>query len=78
MTDQPSNKAIWALVLGILSLAGCSCFAAIPAIVLGSGERTGVGRAGFILGWISLALHVFVTVLALLFFLIAAVTSHHH
>jgi hypothetical protein len=78
MNDQPGNKAIWALVLGILSLSGCSCFAAIPAIFLGWGEKSGVGRAGWILGCISLVLHVLAIGAALFIFLIAAVTSRHH
>ena len=78
MSDQPSNKAIWALVLGILSLSGCSCFAAVPAVVLGWDEKSGVGRAGWILGCVSLVLHVLLIGAALFFFTIAAITSNHH
>ena len=78
MNDQPGTKAIWALVLGILSLSGCSCFAAIPAIALGWDEKSGVGRVGWILGCVSLAFHVLVICAALFFLFVAAVAGNHH
>lgn len=61
-----NNKAIWALVLGILSILCCGIVAGIPALILGrsakaeidasGGAQTGRGlaQAGFILGIISI------------------------
>ncbi|NUR08203.1 MAG: DUF4190 domain-containing protein [Nocardioidaceae bacterium] len=72
---QTSKKAIWALVLGILSLLCCGIFAGIPALILGmqakreiassAGSQTGAGmaQAGFILGIISIALSALYVVL---------------
>jgi hypothetical protein len=56
MNEQASTKAVLSLVFGVLSFVACPIVGSILAIVLGSGERSGVGRAGAILGWISLAL----------------------
>jgi len=59
-----SSKATWALVLGILSIVCCGIFAGIPAIILGQqvmkegGPNAGKGKAGFILGIISIGLSV--------------------
>jgi len=62
VAPQTNKKAIWALVLGILSLVCCGLFAGIPAIILGNmgkneidasgGQQTGRGMAvaGFVLG----------------------------
>ena len=67
---ETSKKAIWSLVLGILSLLCCGIFAGVPAIVLGrmakrdiedsGGAQTGHGlaTAGFVLGVISIVLSV--------------------
>ena len=60
--QQTNKKAIWALVLGLLSLVCCGLFAGIPAIILGNmakceidasgGLQSGRGKAvaGFVLG----------------------------
>jgi hypothetical protein len=60
--QQTSKKAIWALVLGILSRVCCGLFAGIPAIILGNMARSeidasgglqsgrGMAVAGFVLG----------------------------
>ncbi|HEU5044353.1 MAG TPA: DUF4190 domain-containing protein [Nocardioidaceae bacterium] len=60
--QQTNKKAIWALVLGILSLVCCGLFAGIPAIILGNMARSeidasgglqsgrGMAVAGFVLG----------------------------
>lgn len=65
-----NKKAIWALVLGILSIPCCSIFAGIPAIILGKmaqGEIDGSGgtqsgrgmaTAGFVLGIVSIVLFI--------------------
>jgi hypothetical protein len=74
VAPRTNSKAIWALVLGILSLVCCSffagVFAGIPAIILGNMARTeidasggiqsgrGMAVAGVVLGIIALALSV--------------------
>jgi len=54
MSEKTSSRAIWSFVCGLLAWMGCSCFAAIPAIVLGSGDPSDLARVGRILGWIQL------------------------
>lgn len=78
MTDSSSNetttKAVLSLVFGVLAIAGgCPCIGGVLAIVLGSGEKSGVGRAGWILGWIHLGLLALVLVAGVLFLAVAAV-----
>ena len=60
-----NNDATIALVAGILSIVCCGFIAAIPAIIYGnrvrndpSNPQQGFGTAGFIMGWISIALSV--------------------
>ena len=61
VVEPASGRAIAALVLGILGVVQVlPIVGSIAAIILGSGERTGPGRAGAILGWIGLALYGFV------------------
>ena len=50
MQDEASGKSVAALVFGILSWFMCPCAFGVVAIVLGAGERSGIGRAGFWLG----------------------------
>jgi len=63
-TNEP--LAIWALVLGALSLIGCSLLTAIPAVICGHIGRAnirknsmlsgaGIALAGLIMGYLSLA-----------------------
>ena len=60
---RAGSAAVWSLVLGILSIALCSIFTGIPAIVMGNksrriappGESSGLAIAGLTLGWISVA-----------------------
>lgn len=71
---QTNQKALWSMILGILSLVLCGILAGIPAIILGSSAQKEIGRsggmqtgqgmakAGLILGWISVALTVLVIV----------------
>ncbi|WP_395694624.1 DUF4190 domain-containing protein [Nocardioides sp.] len=67
--QKNNGKAIWSLVLGIVSVVcGCSILAGIPAIILGNmakkeidaGQGTGRGmaQAGYILGIIGVVLGV--------------------
>jgi len=68
---QQNKKALWAMILGIVSVLCCGIFAGIPAIILGNqakgeiaasgGAQTGAGmaQAGFILGIISIAVSAF-------------------
>lgn len=65
-----SKKAVWALVLGILSIICCGFIAGIPAIILGNQAKgeidasggaqggRGMAQAGFILGIIGCVLSV--------------------
>jgi len=62
---QRNDLGIWALVLGLLGLFSFSILAGIPAIILGKkskeavarGEANnpGLGTAGVVMGWISVA-----------------------
>lgn len=67
---EASGRAIAALIFGILGLTALPCIGPIVAIVLGSGERDGIGRAGFLLGWIALVLYVAAAFFFLLFLLV--------
>lgn len=67
---QTNQKALWSMILGILSLVCCGLLAGIPALILGNsaqkeiaasgGAQSGEGmaKAGVILGWISIALSI--------------------
>lgn len=77
VNEQPSGKAIAALVFGILSFAGLPCIGALLAIFLGTGEKSGVGRAAVILGWVHLAFMVLVAMAVAFFLLVAAIANHH-
>lgn len=67
---QTNQKAMWSMILGILSIVCCGLFAGIPALILGNsaqkeisaagGAQSGEGmaKAGVILGWISVVLSV--------------------
>ncbi|HET7356258.1 MAG TPA: DUF4190 domain-containing protein [Nocardioidaceae bacterium] len=46
VAQQTNKKAVWALVLGILSIVPCSIFAGIPAIILGSMARSEIDASG--------------------------------
>lgn len=73
-SNEPSGKAIAALVLGILGLLQLApCIGPIGAILFGWGERTGIGRAGLILGWITLALYAVVGFVALLLVILGGI-----
>ncbi len=79
---QNNQKAIWALVLGILSLVCCGFVTGIPAIILGrnakqeiaasGGAQSGEGmaQAGFICGIIGTVL----AVIGIIFYVIAIAT----
>lgn len=75
---QTNQKAVWALILGILSIVACGLLAGIPALIVGGSARKeiaasggaqtgdGMAKAGVILGWISVAF----TVVAVLFLIL--------
>lgn len=68
---ETSGKAIASLVFGILGITQfLPCVGPIVAIVLGAGERDGVGRAGLILGWITLAIYAAVALVVVLFLVV--------
>jgi len=62
---QRNDLGVWALILGILSLVSFSILTGIPAIILGNKSKAavargeannpGLGMAGVIMGWISVA-----------------------
>lgn len=66
--QQTNQKAVWALVLGIVSLLCCGFLTGIPAIILGqsAGKEiamtgqggSGMAKAGLILGIVATALSV--------------------
>ena len=63
-TSATSNKAVFALVFGILGIVGTlPIVGPLLAIGCGIGERSGVGRAGLCLGGITLALYLLVAFL---------------
>ena len=78
----PQGLAVLSMVAGILSLLGCSMFAAIPAIVCGHigvrqadrGEASGRGMAmaGLVMGYISLAVTVIIVAIYVVFFILLA------
>jgi uncharacterized membrane protein len=75
-TPQQNQKALWSMILGILSLICCGVVVGIVAIVLGNsakkeiaasgGMQTGEGmaKAGVIMGWIGIALTILYVILA--------------
>lgn len=79
-----NQKALWALILGILGLVCCGIFTAVPALILGNNAKKeiaasggtqsgeGMAQAGFILGIVGTALSV-LGVLAYVFFFAAVV-----
>jgi hypothetical protein len=75
MTEEASSRAVASLVLGILSYVACPLVFGIAAVVLGSGERHGVARAGVILGWINIVLTLITVVIFLVFFVFAGATA---
>ncbi len=57
--DRASGKAVASLVFGILAITGAlPCIGSVLAIALGAGEESGVGRAGVLIGLVSLLLPV--------------------
>ena len=65
---ETSGKAIASLVFGILGITQfLPCVGPIVAIILGAGEKDGVGRAGLILGWITMAIYAAVALLVIVF-----------
>lgn len=66
--DPVGTRAVLALVFAILGVTGtCPCVGPVAAILLGMGERSGIGRAGFLLGWVALALQLLALFVALVF-----------
>jgi len=53
--EVTSTRAVLSLVFGVLGITGtCPCIGSILAVVLGAGDRSGVARAGVILGWVTI------------------------
>lgn len=74
-SSETNKKAMWSMILGILSIVCCGLFAGIPAIILArigkneiaasGGRQTGGGMAtaGLVLGIISIALSILSAIL---------------
>ncbi len=77
-SEPASGRAIASLVFGIGGLTFAPCIGPPLAIALGWGERSGIARAGVILGWIALALYALIAGLLLLLLLIGGVASVAH
>ncbi len=72
---QTNQKAMWSMILGILSPFCCGLFTGIPALILGNmakkeiqssgGAQTGAGMAtaGIVLGIIAIALSILYIIL---------------
>jgi hypothetical protein len=81
-----NQKALWALILGILGLVCCGIFTAVPALILGNNAKKeiaasggtqsgeGMAQAGFILGIVGTVLSV-LGVLFYVFFFAAAMST---
>jgi len=68
---EPNGKAIASLVLGILGIAQVlPCLGPILAIAMGWDETEGPGRAGVILGVITLALYAVAAFVFIVFVLV--------
>jgi cytochrome c biogenesis protein CcdA len=74
--EQASTRAVLALVFGILGVVHLlPCASPIAAIVLGTGEPSGVAKAGVILGWITLAQYALAAAVLLLLLLVGGVAA---
>ena len=74
-TPQTNQKALWSMILGILSIVACGLLAGVPALILGGSAKKeiaasggaqsgeGMATAGVVLGWISVAISVLVVIL---------------
>jgi hypothetical protein len=62
---EKNSLGVWALVLGIVSIACCGFLAGIPAVILGNKSREAaamgladngtMGTVGMVLGWVGVA-----------------------
>jgi hypothetical protein len=81
----PNNqKALWAMILGIVALVCCGVFAGIPALILGNQAKReiaasggmqggeGMAKAGVILGWVSIGL----SIVGVLFYAVVVVAAN--
>lgn len=79
-----NDLGVWSLVLGIAGLVlACGFFTGIPAVIVGTNARRAIARgeanndgmvtAGIVLGWVSIAFGVLMTVLVVLSFLVPLV-----
>ena len=75
-TEEATGKAVASLIFSLLGLSfWCPCIGPVLGIVLGTGEKSGVGRAGFILGWIGVGLQVLCALVWLLQILFLALVE---
>jgi hypothetical protein len=50
MNDSKNDvgpRALLSLIFGLLAFCACPCIGSLAAIVLGMGEKSAIGRAGF-------------------------------
>jgi hypothetical protein len=58
MSQEESSAGIVAFVFALMGLIGVlPCIGPIIAIIAGAGDRTALGRAGVVIGWITLAIY---------------------
>ena len=63
-TEETSSAGVVAFVFAILGISGMlPCIGPIVAVVAGSGDRTSLGRAGVVIGWITLGIYALVLAL---------------
>ncbi|WP_084129775.1 DUF4190 domain-containing protein [Demequina sp. NBRC 110055] len=84
-SEEKNNLGVWALVLGILTFVCCGIFSAIAAIIVGKksmeaadqGLATNgtLGKVGYILGWVGVALSVVGIVLYAILFVAGIATN---
>ena len=55
--QETTGRAVAALILSLLGVTfACPCIGSVVGIVLASGEKSDVGRAALILGWIGIGI----------------------
>jgi cytochrome c biogenesis protein CcdA len=74
--EPATGRDIAAFVFGVLGLTALPCVGPILAIVLASGQKNGMARAGLILGWIALGLYALMAAAAVAFLLVGGTLAN--
>lgn len=80
MSERDSSDGMVPFLFGLLGILGVlPCIGPLIAIIAGSGDKSALGRTGYILGWVSVAIYVAALVLlagvGLFLLLVAAMNS---